>query len=204
MRRTKEEAAQTKAEILEAALKEFSQSGYEAARLEDIAAAAGVTRGAIYHHFDSKADLYLALIDEAAAKGNQAINQAIQEGGSLTEIIARILTDGMKLLEEDPQFRRVTALSLFQATNAPDLKVLEERRALEATQLVEGIQGFFQQGIEQGELRNLNPATMARAFLAYQNGLALLWLSNTSAFSIKEKSDELANIFLQGIVKQGG
>jgi len=58
MRRTKEEAAQTRQELLDAALTVFSQEGYEAARLQDIAQAAAVTRGAIYHHFGNKAGLF--------------------------------------------------------------------------------------------------------------------------------------------------
>ena len=98
MRRTKEEAEQTKADILEAALAVFSRAGYEAARLEDIASAAEVTRGAIYHHFDSKAGLYLALIEDASELANKAINQAIQQGGSLTEIIERILINSLSQL----------------------------------------------------------------------------------------------------------
>ena len=62
MRRTKEEAEQTRQDLLDAALTVFSQKGYTATRLEDVARAAGVTRGAIYHHFGSKAELYSALI----------------------------------------------------------------------------------------------------------------------------------------------
>ena len=62
MRRTKEEAAQTRQDLLAAALTIFSQKGYEAARLEDIAEMAGVTRGAIYFHFGNKAGLFMALV----------------------------------------------------------------------------------------------------------------------------------------------
>jgi TetR/AcrR family acrAB operon transcriptional repressor len=49
MRRTKEDAEQTRQDLLDAALTIFSKKGYTATRLEDIAKVAGVTRGAIYH-----------------------------------------------------------------------------------------------------------------------------------------------------------
>ena len=62
MRRTKEAAENTQRELLDAALTTFGQKGYEATRLEDIARRAGVTRGAIYHHFSNNADLYKALV----------------------------------------------------------------------------------------------------------------------------------------------
>ena len=62
MKRTAEEAEQTRQELLDAALAIFSRTGFEAARLEDIAKTAGVTRGAVYHHFGGKPELYLALL----------------------------------------------------------------------------------------------------------------------------------------------
>ena len=65
MRRTKEEAAVTRATLLKAALAVFSSKGYDATTLDDIASAAKVTRGAIYWHFKSKADLYNTLIGPA-------------------------------------------------------------------------------------------------------------------------------------------
>lgn len=67
-RRTKEEGALTRESLLRAALAAFSTKGYAAATLEDVAAKAGITRGAIYWHFGSKAELYTAC-REALAPG---------------------------------------------------------------------------------------------------------------------------------------
>ena len=69
MRRTKEEAAVTRATVLKAALTVFSAKGYAAASLDDVAKTAKVTRGAIYWHFKSKADLYNTLVEELSARG---------------------------------------------------------------------------------------------------------------------------------------
>jgi len=52
-----------RAVIIEAAGRLFGERGYEATRLDQIAAAAGVTKPIVYRHFDSKGDLYLALLD---------------------------------------------------------------------------------------------------------------------------------------------
>lgn len=201
MRRTKEEAAQTHQALLNAALTVFSQEGYEAARLKDIAQTAGVTRGAIYHHFGNKAGLFAALIEDASALGNQAIGKAIEEGGAFAQITARILVYTLYLLEEDRRFREVTALSLSIPGTAPELAAFREQRVQGARELVENISGLFQMGIEQGDLRpDLDPPTLARGFLAFQNGLALLWLSDKEAFSIKESAPALAKMFMEGIV----
>jgi AcrR family transcriptional regulator len=55
--------AERRALIVEAAGRLFGERGYDAARLDEIAAAAGVTKPIVYRHFDSKRDLYLALLD---------------------------------------------------------------------------------------------------------------------------------------------
>jgi AcrR family transcriptional regulator len=55
--------AERRAAIIEAAGRLFGERGYEATRLDDVAAAAGVTKPIVYRHFDSKRGLYLALLD---------------------------------------------------------------------------------------------------------------------------------------------
>jgi AcrR family transcriptional regulator len=55
--------AERRALIIEAAGRLFGEHGYERTRIDEIAAAAGVTKPIVYRHFDSKRDLYLALLD---------------------------------------------------------------------------------------------------------------------------------------------
>ena len=54
----------TRRRLLQAAFREFHQNGYEASRLDSILEAAGVTKGALYHHFSSKSGLGYAVVDE--------------------------------------------------------------------------------------------------------------------------------------------
>jgi AcrR family transcriptional regulator len=75
-----ERRTQTRAKLLKAAGGVFARRGYHEATLDEIAAKAGVSKGALYHHFASKQDLFLALLaehlgrglDEAAAAGPRA------------------------------------------------------------------------------------------------------------------------------------
>src|ERR1700678_3485098 len=62
--RQQERTDTTRGKLLAAAEKIFARCGYEAARLEDIAVAAGYTRGAFYANFDSKEDVFFALLEE--------------------------------------------------------------------------------------------------------------------------------------------
>lgn len=201
MRRTAEEAAQTRQSILDAALSVFSKKGYHATRLTDIAQEAEVTRGAIYHHFDNKAKLYEALLDEASAMGSDAVQQAMAGGGSFAEICGRILSSSLAVLETNVQMRQIMELSLFKIGFDPELAELDEARQQQAVTTVEAIAQMMQAGIANGDLKpNLDALDAARAFIAYQNGLIMLWLTNRQAFSIGERAAQFAEIFLEGIV----
>jgi AcrR family transcriptional regulator len=195
MRRTEDEAQQTRRDILDAALSAFSSKGYAATRLEEVAEKAKVTRGAVYHHFVSKSELYLAVIEDAEKDAQQAINLAIAGGGSFTEILERILLTSFDLLENDARFRK--AFVLTQETQR--LKPIKMRGRQQAVGLVKAIAGYMEQGMAQGQIRSdADPANLARAFLAYQNGLIELWLANPKAFSIKQQASAFADLLLNG------
>ena len=200
MKRTKEEAAETRKSVLDAALRVFSCKGYAAAALEEIAKEAGVTRGAIYHHFGNKEKLYVALADDASAQAWALVDLAIEEGGTFTEIISRIMIYHASLLEDDPRYREVVMLTLTSAQASSGSAALRERQYLEAKATVDQVAGFFIMGIAQGELRaDLDPYAGARAMLSLQNGLAYLWLANPDVFSLRESAPELIDVFLMGI-----
>ena len=114
MRRTKEEAAITRKELLKKALAVFSKNGYSATTLQDIAQEAEVTRGAIYWHFGSKAELYNTLIREYSNKGNAIVQQAASEGGTLLDILRRVFVRQLQIIEEDREMRALMELALFK------------------------------------------------------------------------------------------
>jgi AcrR family transcriptional regulator len=69
---------ETQAKILQAAEATFSEQGFEKTQLEEVAARAGYTRGAIYAHYASKEDLFLALMEHRVLKKFIAIRQVIE------------------------------------------------------------------------------------------------------------------------------
>jgi AcrR family transcriptional regulator len=66
-------------ELLEAALEVFAQRGYRNARLDDVAEAAGVTKGAIYHYFDTKEALLLAVVEHYQALAFDRAEEALRD-----------------------------------------------------------------------------------------------------------------------------
>lgn len=202
MKRTAEEAAQTRTALLNAALTVFSQKGYSATRLQDIAAMAGVTRGAIYHHFQNKAGLFEALMKEASEGGNNIMLDAINAGGSFLDICERILVGSYEIVATNKRARDIMSLYLFKSDFSDELQPFAEMLKQQAVLSVQGAVGFVQMGIAQGDLKpDLNPEVVARSFLAFQNGVIQLWLLNQEAFDLKDSARDLARTFLYGIAK---
>jgi len=200
MRKTKEEAAITREQLLKKALAAFSKKGYSATTLQDIASEADVTRGAIYWHFGSKAELYNTLIREYSARGDLIIQQAASEGGSLTEILRRVFVRQLEVIENDREMRALMELYLFKTGPVPELEEGRQQQIESGNSLIEMLAGIMVQGIEAGLLRSdVDPKDMARAYLAFQNGIIQLWLTNPSQFSIKASVNSFADILMAGI-----
>jgi TetR/AcrR family acrAB operon transcriptional repressor len=202
MRRTKEEAAVTRASVLKAALAVFSAKGYAAATLDDVASAAKVTRGAIYWHFKSKADLYNTLTEELSARGADLVQEAVKEGGTFLDILRRVFVRQCALIEDDKEARAVMELALFKTGFNPELQAGHKKRLEAGTALLESITATMQQGIALGVLRNdIEPVDMARAFLAFENGAIQLWLTMPKSFSLKNSAESFADILIAGLKK---
>ncbi len=200
MRRTKEEAAITREQLLKKALAVFSQKGYAATTLEDIAREAEVTRGAIYWHFGSKAELYNTLIREFSDRGNVIVQQAASEGGTLLDILRRVFVRQLKIVEEDLELRALMELALFKTGLAPELEEGRQQQVDSGVALLEMLAGLMSQGMEQGQLRSdVEPKEMARAYLAFQNGLINLWLTAPTRFSLKASAESFADILMAGL-----
>lgn len=105
-----------RAQLLRAAAMAFADGGYSATSMDDVARAAGITKLIVYRHFESKADLYRAILDEVATElGHawQAADRADHIEGGATRVlltVARRHPDGFRLLfvhaAREPEFQQ--------------------------------------------------------------------------------------------------
>jgi TetR/AcrR family acrAB operon transcriptional repressor len=199
-RKTPAETEITRRAVLQAGLTVFSQSGYAATRLEDVAQAAGITRGAIYYHYKSKADLYTALVDDATARLEEVIFSARSSGGSFVAIARRVMVRMLAYLEEDETYRAVQGLLLLKTGVAPDLYAGQPRQRDEIQAKEAEVAAVIRAGMAAGEFRaDLDPVEGARAMLAFLDGITLHWLLAPDAFSVAASAPALVDIYLRGI-----
>jgi AcrR family transcriptional regulator len=160
-RRRKEARPQ---EILDAALAEFAARGFAAARMDDIAARAGVTKGTLYLYFPSKQELFKSLVREsigAAIAARRVEADALQ--GSAAELLATVLRFiGSFARTSDRAV--LPKIILSEAGNFPELlrfyrtEVVENGLAL--------LTGIVARGIAQGEFRAIESQHAARLCIA--------------------------------------
>jgi AcrR family transcriptional regulator len=106
--RQRERTAATRRKLLSAAKQIFAQQGFEAARLEDIAAGAGYTRGAFYANFEDKEEIFFALLEEWVRERIESITAALRRHTDPLEKLAAL----RKHYAEVATDRRLVLISL--------------------------------------------------------------------------------------------
>ncbi|WP_435106789.1 TetR/AcrR family transcriptional regulator [Nocardiopsis synnemataformans] len=106
MRRT-----ERRAQILDAATRAFARGGYADTSLDDVAAEAGISRVILYRHFESKQEMYRAVLDRACARLGERVGEGHFTGASIPAFLeaAAADPDGFRLLfrhaAREPEFR---------------------------------------------------------------------------------------------------
>jgi AcrR family transcriptional regulator len=137
---------QTRAEILAAAERHFAERGFEAARLEDIAADVGIRRAAIFYYFRDKDELYAAVLGEVFDAGMATLPNR----GGVVERLEAALTGWIDYVARRPSVAR---LILREAASAqPGVASLLVRVARAPT---EWFRGLIDEGVASGELKPL-------------------------------------------------
>jgi len=198
VRRTKKEAFETRQSIIDAAEQCFHEKGVSRASLTDIAHAAGVTRGAIYWHFQDKADLLDALF--------QRINMPLEALSEATrnpdeahplELFRELLTEVFRRVESDPTTRRVHEIIFLKCeyTDEPcgPKKHLQAMRQEHDNQLLTTLR----LAIARGELpSDLDIELALLCVHSFIIGVINQWLMVPSRLSLSERASEVADAIL--------
>lgn len=201
VRRTKDEALETRHRILNVAERVFSERGVTRTSLADIAKAAGVTRGAVYWHFADKADLFCSMVARVTMPMESSACQA--NHGTAADPMASIremMTGILRRTSEDPQARRVFHIVYHKCEHVDEMEPVwlrfNEMRAGCLKQLEEGLRA----AMAQGQLpRTLNARQAALGLRALLDGLVSNWVMNPDNRSPEYDADGLVDLFLNAL-----
>lgn len=200
MKRRKEDADQTRDALLHAALTVFSIKGYTASTLNEIATTANVTRGALYHHFSGKAEMFNTLLQQAVDQPKQIVQVALTEGGTFLEIIKRVFVQQIIAVETDPIYRATVELVMFKLESNPELEAAKQLLSNGRQASLELLEQSFKDGQRSSFVRkNLKPLELARLFLSLQIGLFHVWSLQPADFDLEQSARAAAEVIIAGI-----
>lgn len=154
-------------EILKAASECFQRAGYHETTIDDIALAAGLSKGAVYWHFEAKRDLFLALVDSFLRELEGELTPP--EGASARESLVHMSEVGLGM---DPSGPGWELMIEFMAHAARD-EVLRRRVFEMGEGAIEAIVATIERGVKSGEFRAVDPGHVALGFAAILDGLKL-------------------------------
>jgi TetR/AcrR family acrAB operon transcriptional repressor len=189
MRRTKQEAERTRRSIMSAALRTFNKRGLAKTTFEHIAAAAKVTRGAIYHHFTDKQALLAAIREDVSLPLVDRADFALlsDRASDPLERVERFLLDVYRTIDKDARTRLVCTVMNFKCEYVEELEpeLDEYARKIERArkQLIE----VYAEARSRGQLREgLTPELAALETSVFLAGLIRLSLLDAKGMSVRK------------------
>ncbi len=178
VRKTKEDALATRNSILEAAATLFAERGVSRTTLQHIATAAGVTRGAIYWHFEDKGAMFNAMMESAAMPLESAMQLLDQPDsadplGDLRDYAERVF----RLTVEDPKARRTFEIATLKMEYTDEMTAVRERRMLNQADWIRRAESRVRIGIKNGQVKpDVKPRAVALGTWVLVEGLIRNWL----------------------------
>jgi len=200
VRRTKEEAAETREQVLDAAEQVFRQRGVGHASLAEVADAAGVTRGAIYHHFASKAELFEAMLARAEMPIDMAFDATRLPVADPLAMVRDMAVKALQHLASSDRVRNIFEVAFLRCEYTDELAPVEQRHLHERAQCLTLSNGLLDQAVARGQLPAGTDTRMAsRMLYAFIGGLMRDWVQAPDTFDMNVAAPQAVDLFLAGL-----
>lgn len=201
VRRTKDDAQATRSQLLDAAERVFAEKGVSRTSLNDIAAAAGTTRGAIYWHFKNKADVFNAMMDRVILPMECAFEQMGHDAAQdpIAELRGSMLT-ALRQIATDARIRRVFEVATHKVEYVDEQLAIKERHLLAYTNCVQATRRSLEDAAQRRGAPLPVPADVASNGLhAMMSGLIQSWLMDPYGFDLVATAEQTITIYLAGL-----
>ena len=193
---------QKKSEIARVAIQLFSEKGFENATLQNIADAAGVGKGTIYHYFKSKFDILKQIVTELLNEFNSAIESAVFDEGDPEAQIFSLFdqTIDWSLRVENILIVYLELILMNQRNNTYG-DFLEDIRNLLADYRAWMLE-IIESGIKMGRFRDdIDVKSLSIFLVASMDGLFLHYLFDNRNFDLKAVTESFLKTFFKGLLK---
>jgi len=186
-------------EILQAGLEEFAVSGLAATRLEDIAQRAGISKGTIYRYFDSKEDLFMAVVRSRLVLSLDQFEEMVTNYPGPTDALLRQVLTGIYKQFVGSDISGVIRILISEGPRFPGLVDIYHKEV--TSKGVTILTHIIKRGIERGEIRD-GPAAREPRLIMAPTIMAILWDLTFKAqdpIDIEEYLNAHIDIILHGL-----
>jgi AcrR family transcriptional regulator len=184
----------TREGIIEAAARIFSEKGYHATSMQDIADAVHLQKASLYHHFDSKQEILADILDYALDLINTRLEAVLSQTLSPEEKLHQAMVSYFETIAE---YRNLSGVLLLELRSLePELKMQLKSRREKFESLWKDV---IIEGKEQGKFTNVDPSLMVKAILGVMNW-TVTWYRSDGPRSAREIADLFADLLLYGLV----
>lgn len=190
----------TRTKILDSGSQLFAKDGYEGTSLDQIAAEAGLSKGAVYWHFSNKSELYLAICDRSLKRLMTNIDEkftAVFTSEDKFEAIKELIISELKTCEK---YRGELPRLFLQFVSTTKEEAIQKKLSESFTALFSQTTNVLRR-FQQAKIisQKLDCEQLAVSLHATINGLVLMWLVNPAGVSFERISSTVAEMLLHGI-----
>lgn len=186
MRKTRQAAEQTREAILDAAEQVFHANGVAGGSLEEVARVAGVTRGAVYWHFQNKQAIFLAIAERACLPVEEALRNIGHGGdGDPLAVLERCILSTFRSHGTDREVYVRLTVVMLRCDYVGEMAAAADSHAEVSRRLSGQFERYFRDTMAPGQdAATWKPEVLGRAFFTTMHGALVLWLRDPAAFPL--------------------
>jgi TetR/AcrR family acrAB operon transcriptional repressor len=203
VRKTKGEAQVTYAALLDAAEQQFSKKGVTRTTLNDVAAAAGMTRGAIYWHFKDKNALFQGMCDRVFLPMQVLLGEiAASPDKEPLEALRTMMLHMLEQVATNPQQKTVFDILFHRCEKDDDLAFFRHEKQ-RRSECISKLEMIIREAVKQGTLpENTDTGLAVQALNAGLIGVIYEWLIDTDAYDLRKNAGAMVDFLLAGLVNR--
>ncbi len=187
-------------QILDAALKVFSRSGFQQASMDDIVAEAGLSKGALYWYFKSKDAIISAVLDHLFAGELVGVRQLAQAEGSAED---RLMEFSRMTISEIKNMMRLIPITYEFYSLAFRNKTVQRSLRKYFQNYIDALAPVIEQGMARGEFRRVDARETAITLGALIEGTLLLWVFDPKMVQLDKQIETGVRLVLEGLRADG-
>jgi len=187
-------------QIIEAAMRVFARSGFQEARMDDIVAETGLSKGALYWYYKSKDEIILSIMNSMVDRELAGLEDLQADGRPASERLIEFTRMTVR------EFKRYTKLlPLFYEFYALAFRNKTVRKSLKGylSTYMEVLTPIVQQGIDAGEFRATNAREAALAITSIIEGTILLWVLDPGTVKLEKHIESSVRLLLDSLKVPG-